>query len=319
MKIAQSYLSTIVRADMNIIQMRLFVIVARRCRMLIKGEKYTNLMRHIVNANSLNMEFVVPFKDLLGKSHNYASLYVSLASVVDKWKIQYWDADKRVWYYSSWVNNIVADNKNGMVRFTCPKWIADYMLDFSRGGFREYTFEKAMSLSNPNAARLYLITSSQSKPFTYSLDSFKAILGLKDRYRNFSQFEKRVLIPAKRELEKKACNGFKYIINRQGGKHGTPLSITLIPDKREVSLTDVESMKSLAEEVPGVLSQYLIQKFSFSNYELSHIRATLKAFSELPRYEEKFFEICERTKRLRKNHGYLINALRGEVQKNKDG
>lgn len=319
-QIVQSYLSTLIRADFNIIQMRIFVIIVRRCRALVYGQRYSRLLAQQINTSQLNIDFSVPIKQLLGKSHNYKSLHVALAGMEDSWKIEWWDTASRVWRRSSWVNNVEIKYDKGLVIFSSPRWLINFMMDFSKGGFREYGFENAMSLSNPNAARLYLITCSMSKPYTYTIEQLKKTLGLQGKYKNFSQFENRILKPSERELERRSFNGFTYKIVRKGdSKFGSPVSVVLIPVKREKSLTDVQRIKDYLKDVPTLISTYLAQRFSFSFSELSRQKQTFINFSSLEGWEDKFIEICERTARKNKNHGYLINALKGEFLKQKSG
>lgn len=317
MKIVQSYYSTLIRADLSIIQLRIFVIIVRRCRALVYGKKYSKLLASQIDTSSLNMDFAVPFKTLLGKSHNYSSLHVALAEMEDCWKVSWWSREDKVWRFSSWVNNVEVNYREGLVRFSSPRWLVDYITDFSQGGFREYTFEKAMSLRNPNAARLYIIACSLSKPWAFDIDMLKKTLGLDGKYKNFSQFERRVLKPSQVELEKKGCNSFKYTVQRKGGKKGTPVKVTLIPVKNEKSLSDAMFIRSFREDVPQLLSSILAQRFRFSNAELAHNKNTLAAFSHIKNYEEKFIDIVDRAQRKQKNHGYIVNAMKSEVLKAK--
>lgn len=313
MKIVQSYLSAIVRADMSITQLRIYVIIVRRCRQLLYGRKYSKLLASQIDTSGLNLDFSVSFKTLLGKSHNYKSLHLALANMEDAWKIEYWKSEEKIWRRSSIVNNVEIDYKGGVVRFSSPKWLIEYITDFTQGGFREYTYENAFKIRTANAARLYILCCSQSKPYKYPVQELKKMLGLGDKYANFSQFETRVLKTAQKELEIKGCNGFRYTVERKGGKNGMPVSITLIPVKREVSYTEAAYIRQFKDEVPQLLSSILSQRFNFTQMELSHNMTTLSAFSKIQNYEQKFLDICERASRKRKNHGYIINALKSEV------
>lgn len=313
MKIVQSYLSTIVRHDFSLVEMRILFHIVRRCRILTYGQRLDNLVKNQIDTSHLNLDFTLKIKDLMGKSHNYTAIYRALAHLQDSTKIEWYCKESKTWNRSYWVNNISYSPNKGILQFSSPRWLVDYICDCRKFGYREYDFELAMSLSNPNAARLYLLTCSITKPWTVAIPGIKEILGIKG-YNNFSSFERRVLVPAMKELEKRNMNGFTYKVNRENGsKYSHPDSIVFIPIKREKSITDTQSRVDAQRNISRELSFYLLQNCGFTDNEILANSATLKSFSRLDNWQNKLIDIVDRSRRKNKNKGYIINAMKSEI------
>ena len=83
------------------------------------------------------------------------------------------------------------------------------ILNFS-GGFRKYLINSALTLSKTCSVRLFRLISNQTRPITYSIDSLRAMWGLRDKYPDTSDFIRRTIEPAKQELDEKAPWSFDY-------------------------------------------------------------------------------------------------------------
>lgn len=314
----QSYYSTIMRHDFTVYEMRIMLKIVQRTRLITYGKKYADYLRKPFDSSGLNLDFAIPLKEFLGKSHNYEPLKQALRSMQEKWKVEYYDKEKRCWHLSSMINNVVIEERLGILRFSSPRWLVEYICDFSNGGYREYDFEMAMSMRNAFAARFYLITCSMNKPLLFNYDELKRVLGVEDKYKRFPDFERRVLKPAMRELEKRGCNGFSYDVIREvkDKPSSRVYALRIKPVKREKNaVREVEVRKGWNEKVPPILTAYLAQNFNFSFSELKGNMNTLAEFCKRKDWQEKFFEITERTRRKNKNHGYLISALKSEIEK----
>lgn len=318
MKQVQSYYSVIFKYRFNIYEMRILLKIVQRARIvtLNKG-KYSDFLKKAYSSDGINVNFAFSVEELRGsRTHNYEPLKAALRHMRDEWVVEYYDKSSKIWRYTSIISNIELDEGNGMVRFTCAKWLLDFILDFRNGGYREYDFDIAMSLHNPFATRFYLITCSQTSTQTWRLDSLRSILGLKDKYPRTYDFMRRVIDPAMKELEKRNVNGFKYEYCRQysfAEKKYIEL-IKIIPIKRgnkEINIS--EQITEYNKNVPELVTLYLSQSFGFSWKELKPNQKLLHDFTLLDNWQSKFYEICERTRRKRKNHGYMIQAWRSHL------
>lgn len=302
---------------MSVYEMRLFLCIVRRTRMaLASGSgRFADLLRGPADVGGLSLRFAVDVHDIIGGSHNYKPLRRACSELM-KWQVQYYDAGSKKWYLGTVLEDVVMEEKSGILQFSCPRWLASYICDFSQGGFREYDFERAMSLRNPFAARLYLITCSMSSPLTFGIVRLKQVLGVEGKYCKFSDFERRVLKPAMSELEKEGMNGFSYEVVRKypSRKSSEAVAVRLSPVRREKRR--VESLSEQNErlgQVPPLMTSYLATQLGFTRKELLGNNATLLAFCGLPEWQEKFFGIVERARRKGKNHGYIISAFKKEV------
>lgn len=315
MKQAQSYYSVIMHADFTIYQMRMLLIVVRRLRSLTSAIINKQLASSYCT-DGVHLNFAVPIRMLVGNSHNYDSFKASMRSMIAERNVavEHYDYELKVWRTAVLFDSVELHEKEGVLHFSVNKWIIDYICDFS-GGYRIYDFENAMSLRNPNSARLYLLCSSVNKPFYASFGELKKMLGVGSSYSRFSDFERRVLRPSAHELEVRGFNGFRYDVVRSiaGSKKSPVVGVRLFPVKRE--LKNISELKSeIVNNMPAELSSYLITNCGFSVHEVSANKATLMSFAGLNNWQEIFINIIDRARRKRKNHGYIINALKSELK-----
>jgi len=109
-------------------------------------------------------------------------------------------------------------------------------LDFSKG-YRRFDLNAAMQLSKTCSTRMFRLISNQKYPITYTIAHLKAMWGLKDKYKDNSDFLRRVIEPAKKELDEKAPWSFTYCKNctesapENQGRRGpkTIVSLTFFP------------------------------------------------------------------------------------------
>lgn len=316
---AQSYYSVIMRYRFNIYQMRILLKIVQRARLATKGKgKYSDYLNKAYTADNINYNFVIPYEELTGgKTHNFEPLRKSLKDIENNWHVEHWDKKQGIWSYTSLVYNVRIDEHNGMVMFSAAKWLIDYILDFSNGGYREYDFEVAMSLRNPFSARLYMLMCSQTQAITWKVDNVKDFLGLHDKYKRVNDFVRKVIKPAKEELDNQKVNSFSYEVKKyyDQNKQAYESVITFMPIKKEaISKNLTDQIKEYNEQIPKIFTTYLSTQFMFTWKELKANQATLAAFCKLGDWQEKFNGIAERTRRKRRGHGYIIAAIKSVLK-----
>lgn len=319
MQVAQSYLSTLFRHRFTVYEMRVFLCIVRRTRQVTKarGVHYKDYMDRPFCTDGLNLNFTVPISTLSPGSHNYKGVQAALKTLSDSLYVEYWDKSKRIWRRSSLIYNVVIDSRHGFVGFSAAKWLVDYICDFTAGGYREYDWEIAMSLRNPFSARLYLLLCSATSPMVYSIEAIKKTLGIDGVYSRPSDLIKRVIEPARKELESRDVNGFSFeqIKKIPGVQRSGTVALKFYPVKRgKLNKNISEIKKDVDAEIPESIQSYLRQAFGFSIQEIAHNKNVIGKFSKLEDWNEKFFDITERTRRLRKNKFYIIAAMKKEIQ-----
>lgn len=319
MKQIQSYYSLIARGDFTIYEMRIFLLMAKRVQPLYIGHKYADFLLRPICTDGVNLNFAVPLSALIGgKSHNYEPLKKAIRHMEKEWHIEFYNTQEKIWSASSVIYNVQIYEREGFMRFSCPKWLIDYIADIRNGGYRIYDFERAMSLRNPNAARWYLITCSLEKTQYYKVSELKQMFGVGDKYKSISDFIRRCIKPAARELENRGFNGFTYeSVNSKASKiNGIEPMIKISPVKREYKNHEkIENVQiNVQNQLPEVMVNYFIYELNFSWIELRNNMKTLLKFSQRLGWDNKLYEIVERARRKNKNHGYIIQGIKKEMQ-----
>lgn len=174
------------------------------------------------------------------------------------------------------------------------------MMNFTKG-FRKFQLQTALNLKSKYSLKLYQIISGQKDPLTYSLTDLKEMLGArwteqqetggrvkktvlvdKEIYPHPKDFVRRVILPAKEELDMCSPYTFEYdLLYSRKSKTGRPAitAIRLIPlYQRKFRDPDLEAAE-LANKYPGAFNNFglsreekdiLINKFGLTEKGLKN-------------------------------------------------
>lgn len=307
MKITQGYLSTIISGNFSAVDARIFIKIVSYAQRFISH----NIITKADNPTfTTDIRVSMSIRDLLKNSHGYDEIKKSAINLAKK-QFEYADPVDNCWRYSSFAYNIELKERSGIITFSLPSWLLNLILDYSKG-FSRYDLEKSLQLSSSYAIRLYMLTCSASRPFTFKIDFLRKWLGCQDKYPNTSDFVKRVITSSELELQKRGFNGFHAEVQKRGLSID---AILFIPVKRGIQLTDKEAEAKLSASaiVPPLLTSTLVQMCKFSYREISANKGTLYQFSKLPGYDEKLLSIIERFRKKRASKGYIIRAMQSEI------
>lgn len=320
MEVAQSYFSVLIRHRFSIYEQRVMLRVVERCSEYVKPQgRFRDHVSRPYDVSDLSHVFTMSIQSLVGsKSHNYKPLrdaIVGLQSVT----VEFWAPHYKIWRAAPLIKSAQIDGRAGVVTIEVSSWLVGYVTDFTCGGFRYYELEHAFSLRNVFASRIYQIVSSMSKPILYDISQLKKVLGVDaDAYSRVSDFCRRVLAPAKKELDTRGFNSFAFKIVRRvkDSPASPPVAVQLSPIRREkpAQLTTEERTKLLYEGAPLSLISFLKSKLSFTDKELATHHAVLHAFSLVPEWQDKLLSMYERAMRKRKGKGYMIGAIKLAVK-----
>ena len=313
--IVQSYGSTIMLYNYSTYQQRIMVKNAEFCQVAMRGANYAEHMTTPFCTDGVNVNMAIAVSDIVGKkTHNTEPLKACLLGMQKDWVVQYYDKVTKVWHAAPVIYNLSIEDRTGVVRFSCARWLIDYICDFRQGGYRQYNVAAALSFRSAYQARLYQITASLQRDITYSLADLKVILGLRDKFKRNTDFLRRCIIPAEKMLEDKGLNGFRYELKRSEGNKlkGFDL-ITFYPVKRE--------RKGAAPIAPVLdndkIKVLLMSNCKMSNKEILSHESEINAFCALPGCVDKLCEIINRAAKKRKNKGYVFAAIRSVLQNSK--
>ena len=174
-----------------------------------------------------------------------------------------------------------------------------------------------MSFESVYSMRFYELLSGQTNPISYTIEYLKDRFQIVDKYKQINDFVKRVIEPAKKELDEKSPYTFEYKINKTGRKF---TSITFFPVYQPQFRNDDLERKELQKQVsPGMIlgrqsTDYLKHSFDFTTAE---IKQNLEIFTQA----SKKFDLIEflskvkpRANRANNPKGYVIASIKSQLK-----
>ena len=328
MNIVQSYLTTVVRGDFSLYEVRIFVKIVEHANKLLKGKTVKEAMATGITADGITANITVPIREILtDNSNDYQKVYAACKSLSAK-SLELYNADDGRWmtvptqekgtmYYAHLIDNIRYRRGSGKINFTCAVWLLQYIVNFVNNQFSLYDLTAALSLPTPYAVRMYWLTCSMTQPVTFAIDTLRKMLGLEGRYKTSKDFVKRVLLPPMKVLEERKLNGyiFKTVKKNPDARTSKVTHITIIPIKRQQpSQQKINTQIPLSSVCPSRLRMYLMQQCNFTESDLKKNQTTLFYFARLKDYEQKIVDICEHARKARGGVGYYINAMKSEIE-----
>lgn len=172
------------------------------------------------------------------------------------------------------LNDCQVNVKPGIAVISVNEHTWGRILDFSKG-YRRFDMLASLQLSKTCSVRMFRLVSNQKYPITFTIDHLRSMWGLKGKYADNSDFIRRTIVPAKKELDEKAPWSFDYNVNftesaevnkgRRGRK--SIVSVTFFP----YSILKHTATSDLIERVGSPLSilgnevyNMLLNKFDFT-------------------------------------------------------
>lgn len=320
MNVIQNYLTTFMKGDFSVMEIRIFMKIVEQANHLITGMKVSRLIGKAVCTDGFNCNFIVPCVEILGEHNDHPErLKEALRSLHDK-DIDFYDGDTKTWHLASIVDDVRLKDGDANLYFTVPIWLVKYILNFVNGNFTMYDLQLAMTLPSAYAVRLYWLVCSMSRPMDISIPLLRQMMGVPPgRYPKTKDFVKRCILTPQRLLDDRNMNSFKYtLIKGPTSKFGQYTIIRFTPIKRqERKVTSLTASAGLGSWCNTLLRQYLQTQCQFDNTELKANKSTLFEFEKLPGWQDKLVEIVNRQRSARKGKGYVIAAMKSEVEEHK--
>jgi plasmid replication initiation protein len=311
----QSYILTTAKYDYSVYEKRILYRLIEMMQDYTKGKKL-NRRYSITETLFGDKDVIMPTSAFLKdeKDQNYSRIKEALLSL-NKKVIEY--EDSNTWGAFNLIERPEIDKIGDCVSFRVSPKIAQAFLDFSKG-FSKYELETAMSFESTYSMRFYELLSGQKTPITYSISKLKIMYRIEDKYSLVSDFIRKVVVVAKKELDIKSPYSFEYKLNKAGRKI---ISITLYPvykaGNRDVRIEAHKMRKStsLSWIMDNLTRNYLMQEYFFTemeiknNIELFELACTHKEFDLL-----YFLSQNKRNASAKKNpKGWIIGALKKQL------
>ncbi|MRI64591.1 RepB family plasmid replication initiator protein [Ornithobacterium rhinotracheale] len=288
----QSYVITTARYDFNVNEKRVLY------RIIEHLQKYTTGLK-------LNEKYLIN-KDLFGdylfqmdlntflidNANHYDRVKDAFLRLNDK-KFEFQDDDS--WSIIRIIESPeivgLSTQGNSIVRFRLHKRIFDAFLDFSKG-YRKYEIKVAMEFKSEYSMRFYELFSGKKEPIIYDIEELKKMFKIDGKYQKSSDFIKRVIDTAQKELTEKAPYSFKYETIKTGRRFThikfKPFSI---PKNRDESLEtkDLDKQISLRWDFSKEHLRVLKDYFNFEEKGIKNNKEILLKATRSP----EFMDWCQ--------------------------
>lgn len=114
------------------------------------------------------------------------------------------------WVCAPFLQQARLSSREGVVTVKIATWVGWMLYDLTHG-WTSYDFDALTRISKATTMRLYIITNSLQKPYKIPLDNLRGIFGLRrDQYKQPSDLVKRIIEPARKELDTLGLHSYKY-------------------------------------------------------------------------------------------------------------
>lgn len=318
----QSYILTTAKYDFSVYEKRILYRIIELNQYLLEGRKLNQKYRLDINLYGDTI-YTLPISLFLkdGDSSNYSEVKKALLNLKRK---EFLYEDDNVWASLSIIANPKIQKFSDTVTFTVDKLINDALLDFSKG-YRKYELKIAMQFESVYSMRFYELFSNQSHPINYSIDNLKEMFKISDKYKLTADFIKRVVEPAKRELDEKSPYSFSYKELKTGRKITSLQFIPIYQNKNEdIALKSKKLGKEISTRfyLEPIDRDYLKAQFGFTEKEIKNncdLFENLYQTLEKGELIDKLVEIRRYASESGNVKGYVIKSLKVLLDEKKQG
>ncbi|OAV72540.1 DNA replication protein [Bacteroidales bacterium Barb6] len=315
--VIQSYILTTAKYDFSVYEKRILYRLVEMVQCQIEGKKLDRNFR-IEQTLYDDKVITMPVSAFLvdETDENYSRIKKALRDLRNK-TFEYDDGN--LWKLIGIIEK-PDFTRSGYVRFEVQAEVYNAILNFSKG-FRKYELKTAMSFASIYAMRFYELLSGQKEPITYTIDHLKLMFKLETKYRRTNDFVRKVIIPAKKELDAESPFSFDYKMIKDGKMFcAITFSPVTRPENRDPQLEKQELQKQIfiSWDLTRMIRNYLRENFFFSDTELRHNIELFKEAAKELDLMYKLSEIKPRANRAANPKGYVINALKKSLQQAKN-
>lgn len=315
--VIQSYIFSRIRSRMSVLEMRLLMRVVEFAQCVLEDiiiAKNLGPMQHDLCGKVID----IPVSSvLMPGSHHYDRVIDAAKSLMAK-IVEHYEPGSGSWKAASFVSAAEYSSGNGVIRLYIHPWVWDCILDFTRG-FVKYDLSVAMRLQSPYAIKLFFLVSNQKQPISYSFNELERFFGTEGKYARRNDFVRKVLMPAKAELDAKA----PWSCDLRPMKDGRRLEYCMLyPFEQKEKYSEGIVARSEHAKFPSVwayhqLYQYMKYNLDFSPVELGRNKALIHEFAELvPDATGVVADMHARAARRKDppGKGWYINAIKDEIE-----
>lgn len=320
-KVIQSYILTTARYKFTVTEKRILYRIIEAAQAELQGILIKdNLCR--VNKGLWDVELTMPYKAILdvetdddGEAHHRDRIRAAAKALATK-AVEIRDSESGDWWCSSIIHGIHCSEKTGTITFKVDDFLWKAMLDFT-DGFRNYELMTAMKFRSAYTMRFYELMAGQTNRLPFSIEELKTMVGAQNKYKNTVMFIKRIIEPAKAELDKSAPYSFTYELETEGKKI---TGIRLYPkhirrnENQELKQKFLNSQVSAKVILDNEVWNYLLHNLNFTNEEVNKNKETfIKGQQTIPDYIGFLSDLRGGARTAKNPKGYIINAIRRKI------
>lgn len=318
--VIQSYLFSRIRSRMSICEMRILMRLVEFAQCELQGLVIADNIGP--NGNNLVGKCVeIPIASVLPPgSHHYEAVPAAAKSLMSK-IVEHYEPGTGSWTAATFVSAASTVAGKGLIMIYVQPWVWDCILDFTKG-FVKYDLAAAMSIVSPYALKLYFLMSNQKQPISYSFAELNRLFGTEGKYERRNDFVRKVLLPAKKELDEKS----PWSCDIRPMKDGRSLEYCMFfPYEQPTKYSEGVRERTEHAKYPNLwayheIYQYMRYNLDFSPAELGRNKALIHEFAEkVPHSGAVLAEMNMRAHKRKEQpgKGWYINAMKDELSKQK--
>ena len=214
--ILQGYDLTTAKYKANLYQKRMMLAVASAAQSKIDGVRHIAGQRFKIEEGEFPI-ISVPI-DLILQDDDSSNIFAVRKAAKDfiGRVIEYQAADGS-WVVFSPIITATIPRYGSVVQLQVHKLFWEAILDY-RSGYRKLDVKRAIALKSVYAIRFYELFSGKTEPIIYPVAKLKEMFAIKDKYKQINDFVRKVIEPAKRELDAAAPYSFDFEPVKDGRK-----------------------------------------------------------------------------------------------------
>lgn len=323
-KLIQSYVLTAAKYDFSIYEKRILYRIIEVVQAKTNGLKLN--YDYTINKDLFgDVEFTLPISCFMGDNDdddkNHSRIKKALIDLRNK-AFEYEDSE--YWKYLGIIETPGIKKYDKNVTFKVTPLLMGAFLNFSKG-YRKYELKTAMNFKHVSSMRFYELFSSEKelKPICYSIDKLKIMFGLEGKYKKNKDFIKRIVAPAKKELDAHSPVSFEYetkpLDNTGKWIRNTIKFIPFHqPQHKDSSLekNELKKQSSLRFDFDKLTIDYLKQYYLFTDQEIKNNLELFKKAYDNPNFDLlKFMSVNKRKASEKKNpKGWIIGSVKKQLE-----
>lgn len=261
---------------------------------------------------------IVPV-DLILQNDDSSNIYAVRKAAKDfvGRSIEYMDSDKNWIVFSPFISAMIP-HYGSEIHLQIHKLFWEAILDY-RSGYRKFDVKRAIALKSVYAIRFYELISGKTDPITYSVMDLKVMFAMKDKYKQINDFVRKVIEPAKKELDLAAPYSFDYMPVKNGRKivafTFTPIHYPQREDKKAEERDLLRKVNLSWDIRDRNIRKYLIESIGFTETEIkNNIEVFRRAAELLPDCLNELAILKGKSRDKKNPKGWIIRSLEGKVK-----